>query len=103
MNAISAICLLVLASICVAGVFSHMYRDNWLQFVGLCGLTAWALARFLQVLDGAHVSPQQVFAHVSIACFALGSAHKVVAWNWLPTKACRGVRLLRRLLGLHKP
>ena len=77
MMALSVACLLVLAILCLLGIVSRYYHDNWLQFVGLFGVMCWALARALQVLHGAHVNEQQLWAHVSLALFALGIAQKV--------------------------
>lgn len=78
MNIISAACLLVLAVICLFGVFSSHYKDNWAQFVGLWGMIAWSLARSWQLIDdGGSVTTQQLVAHVSITIFALGTAWKV--------------------------
>lgn len=77
MTAASLTFLAIICVVCLLGVFSHKFADNWLQFFGLCGVTLWAGARFAQVLDGAYISPQQLLIHGSLASFAIGTAHKV--------------------------
>lgn len=80
MYAISILCLVILGALCLCAVFSEKYRDNWLQFVGLWGVMLWAFARAWQVFDGAEVTGQQLWAHISFAVFAAGTAIKV--WRY---------------------
>lgn len=81
-SVMSAFSLSVLLAICVAGVFSPRFKDTWLQFFGLCGVTLWCAARLWDVLHGAPVSTQQLLAHVSLMLYAAGTALKV----WRPPK-----------------
>lgn len=76
----SAVCLLTLVGLCLCGIFSPLYRDNWGQFAGLCLLTVWAAARLGRVLDGDEVSSQQLLAYVGMAVYACGTAWKV--WHF---------------------
>lgn len=79
MNAISAVSLFVLFSVCLTGIFSAHYRDNWAQFFGLWGTILWSSARFWDVVQGGSVSTTQLVAHASLALFALGTAYEVIA------------------------
>ena len=81
MTFISSASLFTLAIVCLFGVFSPIYKDNWCQFFGLWGLIAWSLARGFQVVETGDVSTQQLIAHVSLALFAVGTAWKVVKLN----------------------
>lgn len=77
MTYVSAACLFAVAAICFAGLVSKHYRDNWLQFLGLAGLMWWAVPRGIEMLARDHVGNYQLLSHVSLLCFALGTALKV--------------------------
>jgi uncharacterized membrane protein len=82
MYVFSGCCLGVIAVLCLMGIFSQRYSDNWMQFVGLWGLLAWSAARLWQVIDGAaHLSGQQLVLHVALALFACGTAYKVFIYG----------------------
>lgn len=72
----SLLALSVLAIVCVAGVWSNKFQDNWLQFIGLITVTTWAGWRLVDVAGGAHITAQQLFAHAGLAAFAAGTAWK---------------------------
>jgi hypothetical protein len=95
----SAMCLIIVAALCLAGIFSRAFHDNWLQFCGLVGLMAWATARAYQILDGnAYISTQQLVAHAALASYALGTAYKV--WILRPKQPCPKRRAGERRLSL---
>lgn len=70
--------LLVVASICVAGVFAAAYRDNWLQFVGLTLLCLWAAGELLALARGDQPHPRELLLYGALAAFCAGTAWKVV-------------------------
>ena len=78
MHVVSGCALSVVALLCLAGIFSWRYSDNWAQFAGLWGLLVWAAARLWQVVDGtAYLSGQQLVLHIALALIACGTAYKV--------------------------
>ncbi len=77
MTYVSAACLFVVAAICLVGIVSKHYRDNWLQLLGLIGLVWWSLARAIEMLSRDHVGNYQLLSHVSLTLFAIGTAIKV--------------------------
>jgi hypothetical protein len=76
MHAVSSVCLIIIMGCCLAGIFSPWYRDNWAQFWGLVGILFWSAARLAAVLEGAEVTDLQLWAHVSMASYALGEAYR---------------------------
>jgi hypothetical protein len=92
MNALSAFCLVTIVLVCLVGVFSPYYRDNWAQFFGLWGVIVWGSARLYQVVSGGYVSELGMFAQGSLALFAVGTATKLLRTH----KARPGARRNRR-------
>jgi hypothetical protein len=74
---VSIIALSMVALLCVAGVFARVYRDNWLQFTGLIGVSLWCVARIDRLLYVECVDSQNLFLHLGLLCFAAGTAWKV--------------------------
>lgn len=77
-SVLSSLALIVLVGLCLTAIFAQAYQDNWCQFIGLSGFCIWGTGRLVDVLAGGTVTEMQVFAHVSLACFAVGTALKVV-------------------------
>jgi hypothetical protein len=78
---ISIACLLTVATLSVAAILSNHYRDNWMQFLGLCGVVPWTIGRAWTLADplmpAPDMSTQQLIGHVGLALFAAGTAWKV--------------------------
>lgn len=70
-------------ALCVAGVFSEHYRDNWAQFVGLWSIILADSMRLCTLVERIYVhgdlrmSWSQITLHVGLLLFALGTAAKV--------------------------
>lgn len=78
MNLLSAMCLFILAWVCIAGVFSRNFHENWLQFFGLAAICIWAVARMVRVIEGEEVTTLQLLCHAGMASFAVGTTYKVL-------------------------
>lgn len=86
---VSIACLQIVAVLCAAGIFSHHYRDNWPQFVGLVLVLLWSFGRSIdlgvrwwnwiggELVPTPQVSTQQLLGHIGLALFAIGTAWKV--------------------------
>ncbi len=72
-HVLSAIALTVLIGASLWGIFSRGFRENWLQFAGLCGMLLWLVPRLVEVIEEGPVTPLQLLAHWSIACFTVGT------------------------------
>jgi hypothetical protein len=86
---VSAICLSIVAALCIVAIFCRNYHENWLQFAGLAGLSLWASARVTQLLDlfDGRMPNQGLVLHVSLALYAVGTAWKVWQHNRPQTPA----------------
>jgi uncharacterized membrane protein len=78
MSAAAVILLLVVAALCLAGVFAASYRDNWPQFTGLTLLAIWAAGELLALARGYQPHPRELVLYVALAAFLAGTAWKVV-------------------------
>lgn len=78
MSAAAVILLLVVAVLCLAGVFAASYRDNWGQFAGLTLLAIWAAGELLALARGYQPHPRELVLYVALAAFLAGTAWKVV-------------------------
>ena len=77
MNALSIVLSGLLALICMAGTFSHHYRENWLQFAGLVTVAIWATMRAYHALQGAAVNGPELLLEGGALLFSFGTAWKV--------------------------
>lgn len=80
----SACCLSVVALLTGVAIFCQNYHENWLQFVGLAGLSVWCSARVSQLIDlfDGRMPLQGPMLHAALLCYALGTAWKV--WEHRP-------------------
>lgn len=76
---VSACCLSLVAVLATVAVFCRDYHENWPQFVGLVGIAVWSAARVSQLTDmtSTRLPAQAMVLHISMACYALGTAWKV--------------------------
>lgn len=86
---ISAVSLSTVAVLAGIAIFCHNYHENWLQFVGLIGITVWAAARAMQIADVSEVGLpwRGLTLHVALAAYAIGTAWKV--WCHRPPKTTK--------------
>lgn len=75
---VSIISLAVAGSLCVAGVFCHAYKDNWLQFAGLWGMAGWAFSRIEVIAERGYTEPWNLALHLGMAAYGVGTALKVL-------------------------
>ncbi len=89
---VSAISLSVTMLLCVVGVFipRTYYDDNLAQRLGMVGVFLFCWPRLVQLLERQEITgyvmpvTAQVFGHVGLALFAVGTAYK--AWKHRPCK-----------------
>ena len=60
-------------------IFCRNYHENWPQFIGLVGIAVWSAARVSQLTDmtSTRLPAQAMVLHISMACYAIGTAWKV--------------------------
>ena len=81
----------MIAALCLLGIFSRFYRDNWMQFIGLVSLCTWSIARVVYWMDefqrGYHISldPVHTLLLIGIVTFGLGTAWRVWATRHYPS------------------
>jgi hypothetical protein len=89
---VSAVSLSITMALCVVGVFipKTYYDDNLLQRIGMTGVFAFCWPRLMQILDRFELTSAtmpvsaQVFGHVGLMLFAVGTAYKV--WKHRPNR-----------------
>lgn len=80
MSALSAICMAVIGTLCVVGVFYHRYDDTIGERLGMSLIGMWTLARLpvkvaqaFNQIDG-DTESVHLMLHIGLASFALGMA-----------------------------
>ncbi len=79
MNILSAFALALFLSSAAVGVFLvglTVGLPSWagtLRFIGAAGMVFWASGRLWGVIEGASVTPLQLFAHVCLSVYAFGA------------------------------
>jgi hypothetical protein len=63
--------------LCLAGLFSPRYQDNWPQHLGLIGMGITSVSAIHRVYHLAWVPPEMVLFSVAAALFGCGTAYKV--------------------------
>lgn len=88
-------CAVLIAVLCLVGLVSGKFKDNWAQHLGLgiallwAASEAWTLAQHAWVLDDRDlVSLKRGLLHSSLALYAVGTAWKV----WKHRKHQNGTR-----------
>lgn len=79
----AVVCYAVLTVLCVAALFSEVFRDNWLQHCGLVVLGLFAPAKIVDILDRGYVSAETAMIAGALACYAIGTTLKVVHYRRL--------------------
>lgn len=81
---LSVACAVIVGLLCLAGLVSGKFRDNWMQFIGLAIALlwafgeAWSLARHAWWIDDRDlVSLKRGLLHVSLLVYSIGTAWKV--------------------------
>lgn len=77
MTALSIALLLGVLLLCTVALYSHAYRDNWGQCLGLVLLALWCAAEIAVVLQG-DVPPRAAALYLGLAAYAAGTARKVM-------------------------
>jgi hypothetical protein len=79
------VCLYLIIALAFVGLVSQWFDDNWMQTLGLIGLTLWALGR--QSILRKHIaegdfdiSAYQFLSHVSLVLYGFGTAWK--SWKY---------------------
>ena len=84
---VSAASLVVVMALCVVGTFSCKYDDNLFQRIGMFFIFVGFFPRLREVLATEDVTPGVWLAHLGLAMFAIGQAHK--AWKYRGENAQR--------------
>ncbi len=88
MRYLSLFSLALVFMACFAGLYWEKYKDNWCQTLGMAGTGVWAGLRFDDIAWGFYyLNEIQVFAHLSLASYFLGTAWKAWKMNNSPEKA----------------
>lgn len=77
MTAFTIACFVVLFVLCVAGLFSSRFEDNWLQHFGLIGMGLASASGIHRVMYMVWVPPEMALFVLSAALFGCGTAYKV--------------------------
>lgn len=70
-------CLWIAGPLCIAGIFCHAYKDNWLQWFGLWGLAWWCFARASYLQERGYTDVWNLALYFGLAAYSVGTAVKV--------------------------
>lgn len=87
---VSLVCLGVAAPLCLAGVFCNAYRESWLQFWGLWGISCWGFSRIEVIAERGYTDPWNLALHAGLAAYSIGTALKVLRHSKPPRRGPRG-------------
>jgi hypothetical protein len=77
MSAITMLGFFGVFLLCVAGLFSQRYQDNWFQHLGMIGMGISSVSAIHRVYHMVWVPPEMLLFALSGLGFGLGTAYKV--------------------------
>jgi hypothetical protein len=77
MSTIAMSSFFVLFLLCVAGLFSQRYQDNWFQHLGMIGMGIGSVSAIHRVFHMVWVPPEMVLFSIAACAFGVGTAYKV--------------------------
>lgn len=63
--------------LCLLGLYSARFQDNWLQHLGLIGMGITSVSAIHRVFHMAWVPPEMVLFAIAAASYGAGTAYKV--------------------------
>jgi ABC-type antimicrobial peptide transport system permease subunit len=63
--------------LCVAGLFSHRFQDNWFQHLGMIGVGISSVSALHRVFHMEWVPPEMTLFALAALGYGLGTAYKV--------------------------
>lgn len=89
--------LACISVICAGGVFTHWYKDNLLQCIGMSVLCSGSLSMAYRVYEQGFIGPSTLTVLIGVFSYALGTAFKVSVSN----KVKRYQSMRKRLQAEH--
>lgn len=78
---VAMLCALIVFALCLLGIWSKLFRDNWLQFLGLVLLSIGAAVIFWHAMQTERANVRELLLLVGLVLYGLGTAFKTWRLN----------------------